>query len=429
MNGTGFKVIVIGGGMAGLLLGNGLERHGIDFTLFEADPETSERDGYQIRLGAPAISGFNACLDDESRMSLYPKFGYSGGVVSSAPILYDARLRVLLDLTKFPAYTKSAPITRAALRDHLAAPLRQAGYIEYSRKFTNFKCIRDDAGKTKVKVFFQDGSEDVCDLLVSAEGAWSKINRQIGLNNITHLTTHWNLSAKCSIDTEKLAKLPPEIERGPIAVSHDGLFLFFSAYVAAGANKNTISTSNRKLEYCVDMLKGWDTRFHDLLRSIGPENVQVFQHHTSQQPAANWRSTAKASQNTLEAGNEHVWLLGDAIHAMTPGRGMGGNQAMCDTADILPQIVQLAEKSKTQQLKDKDYQVAVAAFEKAMFPRAFDWVRKSGGTDDKSGVDASTLFGRVTLFIMARVLDAAYVYGMACKILGYGPQDDAPELI
>ncbi|CAK7228831.1 hypothetical protein SBRCBS47491_007044 [Sporothrix bragantina] len=364
MSDTGFKVIVVGGGMAGLLLGNGLQRHGIDFTLFEADPEVSERDGFQIRLGAPAIAGFNACLDDESRKSLYPKFGHSGGVVSSAPILYDSRLRVLLDLTKFPAYTKSAPITRVALRDHLSAPLSQAGHIKYSHKFTNYKCVKDDAGKTKVKVFFTDGSEDVCDLLVSAEGAWSKTNRQIGLNNITHLTSHWNLAAKCSIDTDRLARLTPEFERGPIAVSHDGLFFFFSA-----------------------------------------------------------------SEGTLEAGNEHVWLLGDAIHAMTPGRGMGGNQAMCDTADILPRIVQLAEKSKTQKLEDRDYQVAVAAYEKEMFPRAFDWVRKSGGTDDKSSVDASSLFGRVTLFIMARLLDAAYAYGTACKVLGYGPRDDAPELM
>lgn len=54
---------------------------------------------------------------------------------------------------------------------------------------------------------------------------------------------------------------------------------------------------------------------------------------------------------------------------------MGANQALCDAAEILPRIVELAQKKNR---TSSDYQVAVNRFEAAMFPRAFHWVRASG---------------------------------------------------
>lgn len=46
-----FKVIVIGGGLAGSLLTNGLLNNGVEAKLYERDAANSKRDGYQIRLG------------------------------------------------------------------------------------------------------------------------------------------------------------------------------------------------------------------------------------------------------------------------------------------------------------------------------------------------------------------------------------------
>lgn len=175
---TDFKVIVIGGGLSGLLLGNGLLNSGIEFRLFEAEHEKTERDGFQIRLGAPALLGFRGCLDENLNSQLYRKFGRSGGVVSAAPVVYDSALNVLLDLSKFPAYTKTAPITRLALRDTLSGPLKQNDKISYEKRFVRYECFAEkDAQKTMVRAFFEDGTEEVCDLLVSAEGAWSKVRR------------------------------------------------------------------------------------------------------------------------------------------------------------------------------------------------------------------------------------------------------------
>ncbi|KAF3025126.1 hypothetical protein E8E14_014667 [Neopestalotiopsis sp. 37M] len=431
--------------MSGLLLGNGLLKNNVDFSLYEADSEFSERDGYQIRLGAPALVGFRACLDDDLSKTLYSKFGRSGGVVSAAPALYDSSLNMLLDFSKFPAYTKSAPITRVMLRNTLSAPLKRQGKISYDKKFTRYECIDASSEKPQIKVFFEDGTDDVCDLLVSAEGARSKVNAQIGLNNIIYLPQHRNLSAKCSVSREKILELRPEARRGaPIAVSKDGLFFFFSAYipdqvdgsdeeasifwsliVPAEEVPDTVAngTQREKLQFCCDKVQDWDPTFQSLLRVVGDSEIRAFRHHTSTEPPKDWRSKAK-SQGRAEIGSDHVWLIGDAIHPMTPTRGMGANQAMCDTADILPNIVALA---RTKERTEADYSFAVEKYESAMFPRAFAWVRTSGGTD-QSVVDASTWTGVVTIFFMARALDLAYAFGWARAALGWVPQDDAPEL-
>jgi 2-polyprenyl-6-methoxyphenol hydroxylase-like FAD-dependent oxidoreductase len=181
-----FKVIVIGSGLAGSLLGNGLLQSDVDFVVYESDPESAQREGYQIRLGAPALAGFRACLREEQLAKLYPMFGRSGGVVSSAPALYDHKLNQLLDLTKFPAYTKSAPIDRVILRDFLASLVAEAGKIRYGKRFTGYRSASGPTG-TKIFVDFDDGSEDECNLLISAEGTRSKVCGRRSLFSCTNM--------------------------------------------------------------------------------------------------------------------------------------------------------------------------------------------------------------------------------------------------
>ena len=116
----GFKVIIIGGGLAGSLLANGLIRHHIDCMLYERDEKASlRREGYQIRIGDGALSGFRACLDASRFGALMEMFGPSGSFVPSAPALYDIRGNCLLDLGRSPWSTKSACINRVLLRNFL----------------------------------------------------------------------------------------------------------------------------------------------------------------------------------------------------------------------------------------------------------------------------------------------------------------------
>ncbi|OCL12715.1 hypothetical protein AOQ84DRAFT_143664 [Glonium stellatum] len=155
-----FKVIILGAGLVGSLLANGLLHNRVDFMVYERDEKDSKREGYQIRLGAPALAGFKACSTQDQRDDLLPKFCRSDGVLSSAPTLYDTHFNCLLDLAKFPAYAKSAPIDRVVLRDFPAKPIYDAEKLKYGKKFKAYQVVQDATGKTSVTVIFEDGTQD-----------------------------------------------------------------------------------------------------------------------------------------------------------------------------------------------------------------------------------------------------------------------------
>lgn len=60
---------------------------------------------------------------------------------------------------------------------------------------------------------------------------------------------------------------------------------------------------------------------------------------------------------------------------------MGGNQAMQDCADILPELIKLSQMAKSSAIPStQDVSLAVKQYENKMIDRAFSWVQKSGGT-------------------------------------------------
>ncbi|KAF4627829.1 hypothetical protein G7Y89_g10322 [Cudoniella acicularis] len=434
-----FKVIIVGGGLAGSLLASGLQREGVEYVLYERDDIDSKREGYQIRLGAAALTGFRACLEQTQIDALMKKFGRSGGLISSAPILYDPNFHCLLDLTKFPAYTKSAPINRVVLLDFLRQPIIDSGKLHYSKRLTGYETVKRQGKSDTIRVLFDDGTSDEGNLLISAEGSGSKINKLVGLDNIVQLKANWGFLAKASLPSSRLLNLAPEIRKAPVTCIKDGVILFYSAYMPDASQDPKLGTKGNntakdgiasydedaasvfwglsvptervpggaaaipnKLDFyfgdCID-----DHRSHDMLRVIdNEEDIYVFQARASTKPKSNWRQKAKSPENSA-LGNDQVWLMGDAIHPMLPARGMGGNQSLQDAADILPAIKKLSEKVKSgQTLTDADFSASL--------------------------IEPSSLKGKIMLFLVARGLDLAYLFSLVRRASGWVPKDDAPEL-
>lgn len=122
---------------------------------------------------------------------------------------------------------------------------------------------------------------------------------------------------------------------------------------------------------------------HRLIDAVSPDDIYVVHGRSSSPLSKDWRE--KVQNPKIPAlGHPRVWLIGDAIHAMLPARGMGANQALHDCADALEALVALADaKKKNEALLDAEVMKYAHQYESKMMPRAFSWVKKSGGTNEK----------------------------------------------
>ncbi|KZL86101.1 hypothetical protein CI238_07127 [Colletotrichum incanum] len=407
-----FKVIIVGGGLGGSLLANGLMNNDVNFTLYERDPADSKREGYQIRLGDAAMEAFECCLKSDHVASIRKRLGQSANQSSTAPIVCTSQFKIVLDLSQLPAYSRSAAINRVVLRNLLLDPVETAGHARFGKAFSRYDIIRQDDGQERVKVQFADGSSDTCDILVGADGSGSKINNQVGARNIVDLDSHLSFVQKGSLPPSRVRMLPPRLLQGPIIVFSEGHSLYFALYLPP--TRNEVTKNSNELDYdadeasfywglnvpkemypdydpkeggdhlkfCLKAIEHWSPEYHTML-SIGEYDgnspVMVINLRASRSLSKKWRRNLQTENS--DEGHPRVWLMGDAVHAMQPNRGMGGNQALKDCVDLLPQLLQLNEAAKSgKPPSSTDIEQALTEYESKMIDRAFAWVQKSGGT-------------------------------------------------
>lgn len=186
-----FKVIIIGSGLAGALLANGLIREGINVHVYERYERNSRRDGFQIRLTLPAILGLRSCLTPEHLAAVVKNFGPATGMKGEAPRVLHKDFSLLVDFSRFPAYGKNVPINRGILRNALSEPVYEAGKLDFEKSFESFEVIADGTEHEKIRVWFHDGSSDECDILIGADGSYSKV--KLKLNTLSFLASFLTL--------------------------------------------------------------------------------------------------------------------------------------------------------------------------------------------------------------------------------------------
>ena len=172
-----FRVCIVGGGLAGSLLANGLINNGVQTIVFERDEEHLKREGYQIRLGDPAMTGLASCLTGSQLKAIVKRLGQYSGSSKTAPSICNTRFQTILDLSALPTYSKSSAINRVVLRDLLLDPVAAKGKVKFGKQFSHYEIIQNGPrGNESVKVIFKDGSSEYCDILVAADGSGSKVS-------------------------------------------------------------------------------------------------------------------------------------------------------------------------------------------------------------------------------------------------------------
>lgn len=408
-----FKVIIAGGGLAGSLLANGLMNHGVNVAVYERDAEDAKREGFQIRLGDSAMTGFNACLEPTDIAAIKSQFSQMSSTGLTAPTLMNTRFQTVLDLGQLPSYSASSAINRVVLRDILIAPLQERGIIQFGKAFQGYEVLQGNDGQESVRVHFADGTTDTCDILVGADGSGSRINKQVGARNIVPIDSHAMILSKGPLPEDWPEKLPERLTKSPLMVFAGGVSMFYALFLPATdetthRSENGARYSTRDASYywgilipkekmptddwnevedplgiCLDATQDWAPEYRTMLTTgfegKSKDLVTVARMRASNRLAKSWRKNVKRTSGN--EGHPRVWLIGDAMHAMQPNRGMGGNQAFHDCADALSQILALKEKANSgAQPSTQDISVACSQYESRVIDRAFPWVSKSGGT-------------------------------------------------
>jgi 2-polyprenyl-6-methoxyphenol hydroxylase-like FAD-dependent oxidoreductase len=371
-------VLVVGAGLGGLCLAQGLHKSGIDVSIYERDDSPRVRhQGYRVSLREHGPRALRACLPGD----LFD--------LCVATSIRPATHLAMLDehlaekFAKPTGHADTAPdpaefgVNRLTLRQILLA--RLTGIIHFGTTFHRYERLPDG----QVRAHFTDGSTATGDVLVGADGTNSAVRRQLlpdagidewetavyGRTPLTVDTRRWLPDTLVGGFTRIMAATPMALTTcqawEPAAsaaarIAPDVELTTVPDYISwtLTLDGSTVDTADAAALH--QQARSLVTDWHPTLRRLVDEaDIDATYRFTisTAQPVPPWQSST-------------VTLLGDAIHTMTPGRGEGANTALRDAGQLREALVDAAT-NRTPLVE------AVARYEKDMLRYGFDAVTNS----------------------------------------------------
>ncbi|WP_188194580.1 FAD-dependent oxidoreductase [Nonomuraea sp. SYSU D8015] len=372
---TDTHILIVGGGIAGLCLAQGLHKAGLAVTLFERDPSAGHRpQGYRISLKGTGVEALRACLpDDLFDLAVATSIRPATRMIFMAP---DLRPAFAKDLPAIRPGADGLGLNRLTLREILMSGLSVRFGMDYER----YEPLGD-----RVRAHFAGGHSADGDLLVGAEGVGSRVRAQL-LPDAEVDRLHSVVYGRTWIAPELLAATPPElVDTFNRITAPDGTAVGIAtcrpytpvteavARLAPGTRLTdipgyfswTMSMPGPRPDgvpaaelhrLAVDTVRGWHEGVQRIVREADPEATFLLQIHSARRVGP-WDEPA-------------VTLVGDAVHSMSPGRGEGANLGLRD-AQVLSEL--LAEAVA----KGEPLTEAKATYERRMLGYAFAAVEAS----------------------------------------------------
>ncbi len=396
MSSTPFHVIVIGGGIGGLCLAQGLKAAGVSVAVYERNSADVWLEGFRIHINPVGSQALHACLPS----LLWEAFIAAAGRAPTGVGFLTEQMQELVVIGDGPMSRRTGnpidahyPVNRIALRHILLTGLEDV--ISFNKTFERYERTHDG----KVTAYFSDGTSATGDVLVGADGANSRVRQQYLPQAPRVETGAGGIGGKVLLTEQTRAWLPRQLTtRMNLVMPPDGYCLFSAPFEHARASdqdniREKAKSAGLNPDLLVDttqdyILWGLFAHMHDfpgdarhldgqsLLRAAGriaakwhPDLRRLIAEAEPESVAFN---SFKASTLAGPWESTNVTLLGDAIHNMPPVGGLGGNMALRD-AYALARVLAEVQLGKVSLLP------AIQAYEAEMRRYGFSAIRAALG--------------------------------------------------
>jgi len=377
MNQSNLRVLVIGGGLGGLCLAQGLRKAGVDVAVYERDAGLATRtQGHRIHIDSRGEQALRECLPP----SLYELFLATRGQSSRSIIVFsvvDGQLKE--EVTQpFPEsgndefITVGSAVDRLTLRQILLAGLDDI--VHFNKAFVRYEQQEDG----RVYAYFTDGTRASGDVLVAADGVSSRIREQFLLHaEVIETDVRW-LGGKTLLTDEIIGLLPTSMHEsfamlsGPhptmmlgcvwfrqppkeaarqfwpsLILQHTEDYLMWGLlgsreqFPIPDEDLQTMDSADLQ-RTAVELTHNWYPSLSPLTQQADPQE-SFFLTMRRSVPIEHWQSST-------------ITLLGDAIHVM-PANGSGANSALRDASQLACSLIAVASQGMPLQQALQDYEI------------------------------------------------------------------------
>ncbi|OVA20868.1 Monooxygenase [Macleaya cordata] len=351
------RILIAGGGVGGLVLALAAKNRGFEVKVFEKDLSAIRGEGRErgpIQLQSNALAVLEA-IDKDAAREIMEAGCTTGNRINGIADGVSGEWFMKFDLMT-PALERGLPFTQVISRMILQEILVKA--VGFDILHNRSKVVDFIEDPEKVTVFLEDGGKYEGDILVGADGIWSKVRPKLFGSEEAKYSEYTSYSGLVDY-------VPPYIDTVGYRV-----FLGLNQYFVA------LDVGGGKMQWCAfhkeppgnyDPPEGkFRTKKKRLLELFGSWCSEVTTLISETQEHVIIRRDIYDRDMVCSWSRGRVTLLGDAAHPMQPNLGQGGSMAIEDCYRLILELEEAVNKSSSGALTSKD--IAASLKKTFIFP-------------------------------------------------------------